>query len=244
MTQIYDSRSVSPKCTYIDAIFLGMVSYNPDWGTDWKACNRRDAYDKSLGIDSHQEISAIRAERQRLSLKGPIKILDIGCGNALYLDQILHEQKEMGNNDVKVVGLSVNIMPHNIKNYVLGTVFPYLPFQDNEFDMIVAWQAPIIDRGTGILKSVIYDSIRISRPGGRIYMEQMGLDSHKWYKEFVEKLPELCESCEIKHTKTGDEILDESPIVNIRVKNNPESKFRCDSEIKNIVLENFLKSFE
>jgi SAM-dependent methyltransferase len=237
MTRIYDGRS--NKTNYAEALLMGMHFFNPDWGTDWKKSNRREAYDKSLGIDSHKEIAEIRAEG-----KGLIKILDIGCGNALYLDQILHEQKEMGNNDVEVVGLSVNLMPHNIRDYIIGTAFPYLPFPDNEFDMIVAWQAPIIDRGSGMLKSIIYDSIRISKPGGRIYMEQMGLNMFEWYPEFSEKLPGLCQSCEIGYAMTGDKLLDSIPIVRIKVKNDPKAKFWSDEEIKKIVLENFLKSFE
>jgi hypothetical protein len=239
-------KSRVPAVSFNTAIDTWGAISDVDYGTEWRAwCRpRREEYDETLQIDTHTEIQRVRDLNRSAGCQLPISIADIGCGNGLYLLQVEAEQRARGFDDIQTVGFAVTYLPNNLRNFRFGTANPQFHAPANTFDLVVAWQAPIVDSNSGLLENVLYDSLRIARPDRLVAMEQLEMHEWAWFERFRDRISTVCEKVEMgisivpsKHP--GSEHQFKRPVIRMTTFADPLRKNHADKVITQWCLENF-----
>ncbi|GIZ37883.1 hypothetical protein CKM354_000131300 [Cercospora kikuchii] len=108
--------------------------------------------------------------------KPPKKVLELGCGGALWTAMCHDWYAARGHTDIQFVGLDVAPLPPNLRRQGIKWKFVQhdmrrvpLPFADNEFDLIMikdcSTTMPLDPRS----EKILIDLVRVLKPGG--YME-------------------------------------------------------------------------
>ncbi len=125
-------------------------------------------YDKRWKEQENME-SGLRTlidERELQLLKDANKVLDLGCGDGLTLAFLVDKGFDVTGMDYSEVGIA-NAKKRVSKKakFVLGDIYQPLPFEDEEFDAIIAYQ--VINHNTiEEIRKLLKELHRILKPGG------------------------------------------------------------------------------
>ncbi|RPB02290.1 hypothetical protein L873DRAFT_1673836 [Choiromyces venosus 120613-1] len=106
----------------------------------------------------------------------PSKVLEIGCGTAIWSASVADSFAARGRPDVQFVGLDIvpvypnmqgvnfTFVQHNFQNLPL-------PFPDGEFDYVICREISMATPVSGIYGSQITDCVRVLKPGGTLELQ-------------------------------------------------------------------------
>ncbi|KAF2214360.1 hypothetical protein CERZMDRAFT_37618 [Cercospora zeae-maydis SCOH1-5] len=108
--------------------------------------------------------------------KPPKKVMELGCGGALWTAMCHDWYAARGHSDIQFVGVDVAPLPPNLRKKGIKWKFvqhdvrrvPF-PFADNEFDLIMIKDCGSIMPLDPVSEKILIELVRILRPGG--YME-------------------------------------------------------------------------
>ncbi|KAM3422049.1 hypothetical protein BST61_g2425 [Cercospora zeina] len=107
--------------------------------------------------------------------KPPKKVLDLGCGSALWTAMCHDWYAAQGHANIQFVSLDVAPLPPNLRKKGVNWKFvqhdmrrPPFPFRDNEFDMIMIKDCGAVMPLDPISEKILIDTVRILKPGGSL----------------------------------------------------------------------------
>jgi len=143
-----------------------------DWKKIWNRIeiNNLNGY---LFNSNFEYIKFIEEITNKLHIKDDIKILDIGCGNGEFIHELLKIKKI---NNCNVYGLdfnekSINYANKNFKgNYIVHDIKKKLPYQNNEFDLVICVGVLFYLNNEEQLKFVLNEIRRVSKKTSTLFL--------------------------------------------------------------------------
>lgn len=135
-----------------------------------------DRYDKFFGIDSKGKM------RDMIREHGRADVLDIGCGSAVYLEEL--ENAFPGS--VVAHGVSLSDYPHKIADYRI-TDAEILPYADNTFHFVVSHSLDQLRRP----ELTVMEAVRVLKPGCEALLCYYGLGRRQTLEDVQRRVKDL-----------------------------------------------------